>query len=67
MGLWYPSHFPIHLVGYSDSDFAGCKLDNKSTSETCHLLGSNLISWHSKKQACVALSTTEDFVDQTTT
>ena len=59
MGLWYPSHSPIHLVGYSDSDFAGCKLDRKSTSGTCHLLGSSLISWHSKKQACVALSTAE--------
>ena len=50
---------PIHLVGYSDSDFEGCKLDRKSTSGTCHLLGSILISWHSKKQACVALSTAE--------
>ncbi|XP_068486632.1 secreted RxLR effector protein 161-like [Phaseolus vulgaris] len=59
MGLWYPSHSHIHLVGYSDSDFAGCKLDRKSTSGTCHLLGSSLISWHSKKQACVALSTAE--------
>jgi len=39
--------------------FAGCKLDRKSTSGTCHLLGSSLISWHSKKQACVALSTVE--------
>ena len=57
MGLWYPSHSPIQLVGYSNSDFAGCKLDRKSTSGTCHLLGSSLISWHSKKQACVALST----------
>ena len=47
------------LIGYSDSDFAGCKLDRKSTSGTCHLLGSSLISWHSKKQACVALSTAE--------
>jgi len=55
VGLWYPSHSPIHLVGYFDSDFAGCKLDRKSTSGTCHLLGSSLISWHSKKQACVAL------------
>ena len=59
VGLWYPSHYPIHLIGYSDSDFAGCKLDRKSTSGTCHLLGSSLISWHSKKQACVALSTAE--------
>jgi len=57
VGLWYPSHSPIHLVGYSDSDFAGCKLDRKITNGTCHLLGSSLISWHIKKQACVALST----------
>jgi len=34
VGLWYPSHTPTHLVGYSDSDFAGCKLDRKSTSGT---------------------------------
>jgi len=47
------------LVGYSDSDFAGCKLDRKGTSFTCHLLGSSLISWHNKKQACVPLSTVE--------
>jgi len=59
VGLWYPSYSLIHLIGYSDSDFAGCKLDRKSTSGTCHLLGSSLISWHSKKQACVALSTAE--------
>jgi len=59
VGLRYPSYSSIHLIGYSDSDFAGCKLDQKSTSGTCHLLGSSLISWHSKKQACVALSTAE--------
>jgi len=59
MGLWYPYLSRIHLVGYSDSNFVGCKLDRKSTTGTCHLLGSSLISWHSKKQACVALSTAE--------
>ena len=59
VGLWYPSEVSLNLVGYSDFDFAGCKIDRKSTSGTCHLLGSSLISWHSKKQACVALSTTE--------
>jgi len=59
VGLWYPSHSPIQLVGYSNCYFVGCKIDRKSTSGTCHLLGSSLISWHSKKQACVSLSTTE--------
>jgi len=49
----------LNLVGYYDSDFAGCKIDRKNTNGTCHLLGSSLISWHSKKQACVALSTAE--------
>jgi len=57
--LWYPADVSLNLVGYSDSDFAGCKIDKKSTSGTCHLLGSSLVSWHSKKQACVALSTAE--------
>ncbi|XP_068462575.1 uncharacterized mitochondrial protein AtMg00810-like [Phaseolus vulgaris] len=59
VGLWYPSHSSINLIGYSDYDFTGCKLDRKSSSDTCHLLGSSLFSWHSKKQACVALSTAE--------
>jgi len=59
MGLWYPKGTDCTLVGYSDSDFAGCKMDRKSTSGTCHLLGNALVSWHSKKQASVALSTTE--------
>ena len=59
VGLWYPSEATLNLIGYSDSDFAGCKVDRKSTSGTCHFLGSSLISWHNKKQACIALSTAE--------
>jgi len=58
-GLWYPSGASLSLIGYSDADYGGCKIDRKSTSGTCHLLGSSLVSWHSKKQACVALSTTK--------
>ena len=56
VGLWYPSDVSLNLISYSDSDFLGCKIDRKSTSGTCHLLESSLISWHSKKQAYVALS-----------
>jgi len=58
-GLWYPSGASPSLIGYSDTDYGGCKVDRKSTSGTCHLLGCSLVFWHSEKQACVALSTTE--------
>jgi hypothetical protein len=47
------------LIGYSDSDYAGCKVERRSTSGTCQLLGRSLISWSSKNQNNVALSTTE--------
>ena len=59
IGLWYPKFTSFDLIGYSDADFAGCKVDRKSTSGTCHFLGNSLISWHSKKQNSVALSTAE--------
>ena len=42
VGLWYPSEVSLNLVGYSDLDFTRCKLDRKSTSGACHLLGSSL-------------------------
>nr|KAJ0210551.1 hypothetical protein LSAT_V11C400224920 [Lactuca sativa] len=39
--------------------YAGCNLDKKSTSGGCHFLGNRLISWSSKKQTSVAISTAE--------
>ena len=59
IGLWYPKGASFTLLGYSDSDFAGCRVDRKSTSGGCHLLGCSLVSWSSKKQNFVALSITE--------
>jgi hypothetical protein len=59
IGLWYPKGALFELIGYSDSDYAGCKVDRKSTSGGCHLLGRSLMSWSSKKQNSVALSTAE--------
>ncbi|KAK2973057.1 hypothetical protein RJ640_017279 [Escallonia rubra] len=58
-GLWYPRSSSLDLVGFSDSDYAGCLVDRKSTSGTCQFLGDALVSWHSKKQTSVALSTAE--------
>jgi hypothetical protein len=57
VGLWYPKGATFDLVGYSDSDYVGCKIDRKSISGGCHLLGRSLVSWTSKKQNSVALST----------
>ena len=59
IGLWYPKGASLDLLGYSDSDFAGSRVDRKSTSGGCHLLGRSLVSWSSKKQNSVALSTAE--------
>jgi hypothetical protein len=58
-GLWYPKGSTFDLIGYSDADWAGCKIDRKSTSGTCQFLGRSLVSWTSKKQNSVALSTAE--------
>ncbi|KAL6313650.1 hypothetical protein AAG906_010068 [Vitis piasezkii] len=59
IGLWYPKGDNFELIGYSDADFTGCKVERKSTSGTHHFLGHSLVSWHSKKQNLVALSTAE--------
>jgi hypothetical protein len=49
----------VSLCGYSEVDFAGCLLERKSTSGTCQFLGTSLVSWSSRKQSSVALSTIE--------
>jgi hypothetical protein len=58
-GLWYPKGSTFDLIDYSDADWAGCKIDKKSTSGTCQFLGRSLVSWASKKQNSVALYTAE--------
>jgi hypothetical protein len=58
-GLWYPKGSSFELIGYSDSDWAGDKVDKKSTFRACQFLGRSLVSWSSKKQNCVSLSTAE--------
>lgn len=57
--LWYPKAKSLSLEGYSDADYAGDRADRKSTSGMAQFLGSCLVSWGSKKQNSVALSTTE--------
>ncbi|GKD20273.1 hypothetical protein Tco_1221976 [Tanacetum coccineum] len=57
IGLWYSKDFGFELIAYSDADHAGCKDDCKSTSGGIQFLGDKLVSWSSKKQDCIAMST----------
>jgi hypothetical protein len=59
LGLWYSSGSHFELLGYSNANYTGCKVDRKSTSGTCQLLGQSLVSWSSTKQNSVALSRAE--------
>jgi hypothetical protein len=57
-GIWY-STSSLDFVGFSDADFTGCWIDRKSTSGTCHFLGSSLVCWSAHKQSSITQSTTE--------
>ena len=59
IGLWYLKNDNFKLIGFSDADFAGCRVERKNISDTCHFPGYSLVSWHSKKQNSVVLSTAE--------
>ncbi|GKV14990.1 hypothetical protein SLEP1_g25791 [Rubroshorea leprosula] len=58
-GLFYKKGDQTDLVGFTDNDYAGDLDDRKSTSGFVFMLGSGAISWSSKKQPIVTLSTTE--------
>ncbi|CAM8934363.1 unnamed protein product [Rhodiola kirilowii] len=58
-GIWYTKDTNPHLVVYCDVDWAGNAEDQKSTSGGCFCLGNNLVSWFSKKQNNISLSTAE--------
>ena len=58
-GLWYPKGNELTLIAYLEADWAECVDDRRSTSGTTFFLGNCLVSWSSKKQSSVSLSTAE--------
>eukprot|EP00253_Pinus_taeda_P014970 PITA_14970 len=48
-GLWYPKDTDLTLHAYIDADWAGSVDDQKSTSGGAFYMGSQLVSWFSKK------------------
>ena len=58
-GILYAKGGNNELIGFTDSDYAGCLEDRKSTSGYVFMLSSGAVAWSSRKQPIVTLSTTE--------
>ena len=58
-GLYYVGDHDYRLYGYTYAHWAGSVLVRKSNSGGCYCLGSTMISWFSRNQSNVTLSTTE--------
>jgi hypothetical protein len=59
MGLMFYSHGVIEVAGYCDSDWGGCPDTRRSTTGYVFKLGGAAITWNSKRQTTVALSSCE--------
>ncbi|GJU38429.1 retrovirus-related pol polyprotein from transposon TNT 1-94 [Tanacetum coccineum] len=58
-GLWYLKDSSIALTAFADADHAGCQDTRRSTSGSMQFLGDRLVSWSSKRQKSVVISSTE--------
>ena len=57
LGLLYKKSSSNELIGFSDADWGEDVKDFRFTSGYCSEIGGTIVSWRSKKQSCVALST----------
>ena len=58
-GLWYRQTDEVKFHGFTDVDWVGSPMDRKSTSGGVFSIESTTISWYSRKQRSVALSSVE--------
>ncbi|GJS34926.1 copia protein [Tanacetum coccineum] len=59
MGLWYSKDSCIALTDFTGVDHACCQDTRRSTSGSMQLLGNRLVSWSSKKQKSMDISSTK--------
>jgi hypothetical protein len=55
-GILFSKNDHLNIIGYTDADWARNLTDRKSTSRYFTFVGGNLVTWKSKKQNVVALS-----------
>ena len=58
-GIFYAKRGNEELISFTESDYAGCLEDRKSTPGYTFILSSGVVAWSSRKQPIVTLSTTE--------
>jgi hypothetical protein len=58
-GLFYKKGDEVKIIGYCDADYAGDHDTRRSTTGYIFKIGSGVVSWCSKRQPTVSLSTTE--------
>ncbi|KAG7599419.1 Integrase catalytic core [Arabidopsis suecica] len=58
-GIWMGKNSNTEIVGYCDADYAGDRLDRRSTTGYCTFIGGNLVTWKTKKQKVVSCSSAE--------
>ncbi|GKC38439.1 hypothetical protein Tco_1050823 [Tanacetum coccineum] len=59
MGLRYLKDTGMSLTAYADANHTGCQDTRCSTSGSAQFLGDKIVSWSSKKQNSIAISSTE--------
>jgi hypothetical protein len=58
-GLFFPTGFSFRLIAYNVADWVRCFDTRWFVTGWCMFFGDSLISWKSKKQACVSKSSIE--------
>ncbi|XP_073049461.1 secreted RxLR effector protein 161-like [Primulina eburnea] len=58
-GILFQKHDDRNIVMFSDADWAGSRIDRRSTTGYCSFVWGNLVTWRSKKQPVVSRSSAE--------